>query len=404
MARVLMMTMTAPSHINARVALAQHLLGLGHHVGWLCTRRPDPRLAQLGVEVFELPDPPAMSRITGEARMRMVGDEHAELGQLRKMFLGPFLDQIESVRGVLRTFRPDVVALDGNLYHHVVATQLEQIPWATVSSGLWLVQPRSLDYPMRRMASQLEEERRAFFDRHGMRPEVRLFECVSPALNVVATTTELVGEPADWPTHTIAAGPMLPTKPRGDEVELAWERLRTDCPIVYLAMGTGFYWNPEIVRAAASACAELGAQLVASVMDLAAHDAVRGLPGDPLIVQYVPQLEMLARVTAFVTHGGASSVREALNFGVPQIVVPMSLDQPVQAYFVEHAGAGVALERTAFTAESCRDALAPMLDPRSQVRRRATAIGNSYRAIDGCAVVAERLLAMIGSKPEDLRA
>ena len=396
------MTIAAPSHINSRVALAQHMVALGHRVGWLCTPSPDPRLARLGVEVLALSHPPQLVRTTGSARMQMVVDEQAELANLRRVFLGAFLEQVDAVREVIRAFRPDVIALDGCCYHFVVGAQLEQVPWGSVSSGLWLLQPRALEYPMLRIANTLADERLAFFGRYGMRPDFRLFECLSPTLNIVATTQELVDGSAEWPAHTVAVGPMIPKTARGDEVEFPWERLRNDRPIVYLAMGTAFYWNPEIVRDAAIACADLGAQLVASVLDLADHDTIRSLPGDPVIARYVPQLELLAKATAFITHGGASSVMEALSFGVPQVVVPMSLDQPLQAYFVTRAGAGVTLERTEFTAATCRDALAPILDPSSTVRRRAAAIGESYRAADGPGLAAKLLLSLVGSTPKQL--
>merc|ERR1712151_1271247 len=60
-------------------------------------------------------------------------------------------------------------------------------------------------------------------------------------------------------------------------------------------------------------------------------DALEGLPAVPdnfILRNAVPQLELLPRCSAFVTHGGANSMHEALLFGVPLVVVPMFADQP----------------------------------------------------------------------------
>merc|ERR1712050_124437 len=56
------------------------------------------------------------------------------------------------------------------------------------------------------------------------------------------------------------------------------------------------------------------------------EDALEGLPMAPanfILRDSVPQLEVLSLCHAFVTHGGANSVHEASNFGVPLVVVPL---------------------------------------------------------------------------------
>ena len=52
------------------------------------------------------------------------------------------------------------------------------------------------------------------------------------------------------------------------------------------------------------------------------------LPGAPLVVQYAPQLELLARVSLAVTHAGLNTVSEALNAGVPMVAIPLLTISP----------------------------------------------------------------------------
>jgi UDP:flavonoid glycosyltransferase YjiC (YdhE family) len=74
------------------------------------------------------------------------------------------------------------------------------------------------------------------------------------------------------------------------------------------------------------------------------EDALEGLPQMPsnfLVRNAVPQIEVLRICDAFVTHGGANSMHEALSMGVPMAVVPIFGDQPANADTIARSGAGV---------------------------------------------------------------
>ncbi len=51
------------------------------------------------------------------------------------------------------------------------------------------------------------------------------------------------------------------------------------------------------------------------------------LPGDWYVRPHIPQVAILERAAAFVTHGGNNSVTEAAALGVPMLVMPFSTDQ-----------------------------------------------------------------------------
>ena len=74
------------------------------------------------------------------------------------------------------------------------------------------------------------------------------------------------------------------------------------------------------------------------------EDALEGLPQTPanfLVRNAVPQIEALRICDAFVMHGGANSMHEALSMGVPMAVVPIFGDQPANADTIARSGAGV---------------------------------------------------------------
>jgi zeaxanthin glucosyltransferase len=110
-----------------------------------------------------------------------------------------------------------------------------------------------------------------------------------------------------------------------------------------------------------------------------------------LVVPYAPQPAILARAAAFVTHGGAGSVTESLDAGVPLVIVPLSGDQGIQARLVRASGAGLAVERRDLTPASARASLTALLAPDSPERARARQIEDAWRDLDGAARAARAI-------------
>lgn len=382
--RVLLMTTAERGHLNPMVGVAQWLLRDGCQVGWLTIPEPVPSLSRLGVEIVRLRhdgSPPPL--VTGGAELaRLVRDTERLRGWIRTLLLDAVPGQVEPVRAALRAFAPDVVALDGMLYQGAIAAQLEGRPWAGVSSALTLLAPQQMDIELLRTVNGLAAERAALFARYGMAPEFRTCECLSPRLNVVFATEALVGADAAVPPSTILVGPSRPPGARGDEAGFPWQRL-DGRPLVYVSFGSQISWQPELLRVVAEAAAALPVQLAISAGGLAETGFGAQLPGDALVVPYAPQLALLQRAAAMVSHGGANSVMEALDHGVPLLLLPICNDQPVQAHFLAKAGAGLQLDPAGLTSEAVRDALARLLDADGAYRTSARRVRDAYRARDG---------------------
>ncbi len=394
--RVLLTTSAEKGHLNPLVGVAQWLLREGHSVGWLTVPESAPVLREIGVEVVELEvgtqAPPALVT-SGEALARLVLDENALAGWIRGLLLDAVPAQIEPMRAVLRRFRPDVVGLDGMLYAAAIAAHLEKLRYVGISSALTLLAPQDLDIALLRTVRSLAADRQALFERQGMCPEFRTCELLSPLLNVAFTTQAFVGEGVAIPPNTELVGPSRPIAPRGDEVAFPWERL-DGRPLVYVSFGSQISWQPELFRQICAAGAALDAQLVVSAGDLAEGAVAGTLPGDPIVVRYAPQLGILDKAAVVVSHGGANSVMEAMDHGVPLLLIPICNDQPVQAHFLARAGAGLSLERAEATASDIEGALRKLLDSNGEPARHARRVRDDYRAHDGARAAAAALVSV----------
>ncbi|QSQ21071.1 glycosyltransferase [Pyxidicoccus parkwayensis] len=392
MSRILIATSPEKGHLNPMIGVAQWLRRLGHTVGWLCIPEPAPQLAKLGVEVLHLPHPetpPPAIETGGEALARLVLDEVALGKWIRGLLIDAVPALLEPVREVIRRFRPDILALDGMQYAAVLAAHDLGIPWAGVSSALSLLEP-PMDYSLKRNVRALAPERQALFQGHGFDARFRNCECLSPRLNIIFATEAFLGPDAGLPPATHLVGPSKPLTERGDEVDFPWERLGTK-PVVYASFGSQISWQPELFRTIAEAAAPLGVTLVLSAGELADTELSRALPGDVVAVPYVPQRQLLERTSAFISHGGANSVMEAMTAGVPMLLLPVCNDQPIQAHFLTKSGAGLALEPRTLTVDACRAALGQLLEPGTRLRQKVADIRASYQARDGAKEAAERI-------------
>lgn len=160
-------------------------------------------------------------------------------------------------------------------------------------------------------------------------------------------------------------------------------------PQVYVSLGTTFNRAPEFYRA----CFEAFDGEPYRVL-LSTGGREQPLPDAPANVEvraFVPQLEVLSRAAAFVTHGGMNSANEALQFGVPMVVVPQRGDQYLVAGRVAELGAGVTISPREVTPERLRDAVGRVVrDP--SFRTRARALGRGLEEAGGYRRAAEHIL------------
>jgi zeaxanthin glucosyltransferase len=82
-------------------------------------------------------------------------------------------------------------------------------------------------------------------------------------------------------------------------------------------------------------------QTVISLGDSLKAEDFSPVPANVLLSNMLPQLEILKKASIMITHGGLNSVKECIFFGVPMIVIPFDLDQPLNALRVVHHGLGL---------------------------------------------------------------
>jgi MGT family glycosyltransferase len=121
-------------------------------------------------------------------------------------------------------------------------------------------------------------------------------------------------------------------------------------------MGTLQNRLPHVFGAIAEACAGRDAQLVISLGSADAEPPA-GLAGNPVVVRYAPQLDLLARASLVVTHAGINTALESLAHGLPMVALPVGHDQPGVAARLKYLGVGEFIGVHRVTAARLRSAV-----------------------------------------------
>jgi len=144
------------------------------------------------------------------------------------------------------------------------------------------------------------------------------------------------------PENFYPTGLLMDESIRGD-IPFPWERLDGK-PLIYACLGTEMNEQAHVFSAIAEACSGLNAQLVISLGRGRLSEAALGpLPGNPVVVDYAPQDQLLRRTSLLITHGSLNTTLEAVGYGVPMVIIPFAYDQPGVASRIAWHGAGEAL-------------------------------------------------------------
>jgi zeaxanthin glucosyltransferase len=145
-----------------------------------------------------------------------------------------------------------------------------------------------------------------------------------------------------------------------ESIAFPYEQL-TGQPLIYASLGTlqnQLLWIFEMI---AQACADIDAQLVIALGGGINPAALSELPGNPIVVGYAPQLELLQRASLTITHAGLNTVLESLSNGVPMVAIPITNDQPGVAARIAWTGTGEVVPLKKVTVKKLQQAIKQVL-------------------------------------------
>jgi zeaxanthin glucosyltransferase len=408
MARIGAFCFPGTGHINPMTALAGRLRERGHQV-----------------IIFGIADTEARVRATG-TEFCLIGEQDYPLGTLEKLDrrlgelkgLATFKFTVERVKNTalmilregpeaVRRANIDVMLVDeadmgGSVAEHLALpfvsiaffpplVQDSRIPpfcfgWSGAQGLLSRVRNRLGMDLLSRVAAPIyavvNRQRKIW----GLKPLKRSTDALSRVAQIAQLPSVLEFEIGARLPLLHYTGPFVDAQLRS-AVDFPWERL-DGRPLVYASLGTLQNGSEEVFRTIAAACAGLEAQLAISLGGGLEPERLGALPGDPVVVRYAPQLEIVKRAAAVITHAGLNTVLESLAEGVPLVCLPLGNDQPGVAARVAARGAGVVVPRRKLTVDRLRSAVRAVLED-GRYRCAAQEVQAAMRQVDGLGLAAD---------------
>jgi len=403
MARLGAFCFPATGHLNPMTALSRSLLRRGHEVVIFGIADTEARVRAEGLEFHRIgmnDYPPGtlqkldeqLARLDGFAALRFT------LERVRSSARMVWRDGPQAVRKAnVEALLVDEVDSAGNVADYL------GLPWISIAlippllqddrfPPFWLGWPggqNRLSRLRNRIAIQallrlaapifrdMNRQRRAW----GLEPFRRSDDALSRLARITqlpeALEFDISGEK---PERLYYTGPFVHSA-RHAAAEFPWRRL-DGRPLIYASMGTLQNGSEGIFRTIAEACAGLDLQLLISLGGGLDPARLGKLAGDPLVVRYAPQLEILKRAALVITHAGINTVLESLREGVPLVAVPLAHDQPGVAARAEARGACVVVPLRKLNAARLRKAVLQVLQD-AKYRQAARELQSTFQRMDG---------------------
>lgn len=378
-------------HVNPTVAVAAELASRGHRVAWVGQKRALEPLLPDGARIYPAEDAGFTAGLEDANRAWLSLRGPAALKFLWEGFIVPLGHaMLPGVERAMDRFHPDVVVGDQQVLAAPVAARLRGVPWATsATTSAEFTRPLA---GMPLVEEWVRDRIGDFQAEHDIEDVIDLR--FSDHLTLVFSTGALVGDVSFFPDHIAFVGPAFGGRPERGAFPFAWLDDPADegaRPAVLVSLGTVFGpAGTRFFRVAAEAIAEMDVQAVFAMPSCGSECGDLTVPDNVLVRESVPQLELLPRLSAVVTHGGHNTVCEALAHGLPLVVAPIRDDQPIIARQVEASGAGRAVRFARIRADELRTALAGALtDPAH--REAAARVRDSFDAAGGAARAADLL-------------
>ena len=392
MGRFLFVVPPLTGHVNPTLPVAAELVRRGHEVAWTGLPGRTEHLLPEGAQFFSVGGEEWTDAVDERFDRRPDLRGAAAYKFLQEEVLIPMCQLMEAgVDGAVDAFGADVVVSDQQTWAGAVVGRRRQMTWATsATTSAELVDPLS---GMPRIAEDTHAARVLQVDLGVPRDvaeagDVRLSEHLVLAYTSPALVGDgLVDVTGDTPVAFV--GPSTLGRPEVDDMD--WSQVDPELPLVLVSLGT---LNADAGDRFWQVAAEAFRGQPWQGLFIAPPEMVPDAPDNVLVRERVPQLAVLRRAAAVVSHGGHNTVCESLAAGLPMVLAPIRDDQPVIADQVVRAGAGVRVKFARVRPEQLRDAVEAALTDdglRAGARRMAEELAN----LGGAAAAADALTGLL---------
>lgn len=389
-AHIAMFSIAAAGHVNPGIEVIRELVARGHRVSYAIPAAYADKIAETGA-----------TPVIWDSTLPTDDDPDAwgtELIDNIEPFLTDAIQALPQLAAAFEGDEPDLVIHDITSYPAIVLAHRWGVPAVSLSPNLvaWTGYEEEVAAPMTAALRATERGRayyarfRAWLDENGIEEDSdRLVGRPRRSIVLIPRALQPHADRVDEAVYTFVGacqGDRAATqgtwRPPA-EAEAAGKK------VLLVSLGSTFTKQPAFYRACAEAFGDLPDWHVVLQIGKFTDEAELGpVPANVEVHRWVPQLDILRRADAFITHAGAGGSQEGLATGTPMVAVPQAVDQFGNADMLVSLGVARHVPMAEADAETLREAvLALVADP--QVAARGQAIraemateGGTRRAAD----------------------
>ncbi|MEO3975761.1 macrolide-inactivating glycosyltransferase [Streptomyces sp. CAU 1734] len=384
-AHIAMFSIAAPGHVNPSLEVIRELVARGHRVSYAIPASFADRVAAAGAVpvVYDSTLP--------------TGDDPDAWGTELIDNIEPFLrDAMQVLPQLAAAFEgdePDLVIHDITSYPAPVLAHRWGVPAVSLSPNLvaWEGYEEEVAEPLFRELKASERGRayyarfRSWLGENGLDPDPDRFQG-RPRRSVVLIPRALQphADRVDPAVYTFVGACQ---GERADQGE--WEPPAGTEKVLLVSLGSSFTKQPAFYRECVKAFGDLpGWHTVLQIGRHVDESELGDVPPSVEVRDWVPQLAILRRADAFITHAGAGGSQEGLATATPMIAVPQAVDQFGNADMLVSLGVARRMDSLTATARELRTAVLELTaDP--AVARRLESVRQEMAGEGGTAMAAD---------------
>ena len=341
-------------HVYPTLAVVAELVRRGHRVTYASVRPRASVIEAMGATLV-----PYTSLLAADSDRDLALPDPADF--LRRIWL-TFLEEAEAVLPQLEAAYandpPDIVLYDAMAFAGRVLAAKHGLPTIQLRTGLvsnthWSIAQLADFDPAHPTYLTYLARLDAFLTRHGVPMTPEEFRTPSGQRQIVFLPRAFQYRGETFDRRFVFVGPCVrPTA--GDP---GWRPPRDGGPVLLATLGTVYNRHPAFYRTCFAAFEQSPWHVVLAVGERTDPAELGPAPDNVAVHRVVPQLDVLARASAFVSHAGMGGLLEAMREGVPQVAVPQTLEQEANARRLAELGLGVRLAPAGVTPMALRDAV-----------------------------------------------
>ncbi|MFI0487107.1 macrolide family glycosyltransferase [Actinomadura sp. 9N215] len=388
-AHIAMFGIPAHGHVNPGLAVIRELVDRGHRVTYSINEKFAPQVEAAGATpvLYDSTLPP-----DDEPGAWPADGVQAVFGILREAMA--VLPQMEAA---YEHDRPDLFLYDlGGYTARILATRWDRpiiqlspaaVPWKGYEEDMAPVVEAMQRNPRYR---EYEAAFTAWLRENGV--DMHHYEFWGrPERCIALIPRSLQPNDKEVPDNYTFVGPCL-----GDRTyQGTWRPPETQRPVLYISLGSAYNYQPEFYRTCMAAFGGLEWHAVMQIGRFVDPAELGPIPANFEVHPFVPQLSVLRRADAFITHAGMASTLEALYHGVPMVAVPQLADQFGNAKRLADLGVGRFLPTEDVAAETLRAAVLDLAGDH-EITARLGALREEMRLAGGARAAADIIEARLG--------